>query len=492
MIGILLSGNLFQMYFFWELVGFSSYLLIGFWYTKKEAIEASKKAFIMNRFGDICLLIGIFMVLEQQGNVDILTLAKFSETQKSTLLGLLLFGGCIAKSAQFPLHTWLPDAMEGPTPVSALIHAATMVAAGIYLIIRVSPVFNPEALQIITIIGCISMLMAGSKAILQSDIKKVLAYSTISQLGLMVVAVGGGAPNLAFNHLITHAFFKAGLFLCAGTVIYSIHHTKPKIDAQNMYLMGGLRKEMPITFICFVLCTCSMIGLPFFSGFVTKDSIIELWHEKEAFGAKIVFISLLISSVLSAFYMGRQLFLVFINEKQEDDKVRITEKHNSIFIKLPIIILAVLSTFLILLILKLEVFHFNLIALINTILVLSGLYLVYFFRKKISNPVKYHSIIDQFYDTVIAKNTIKISTNISNFDTNIFDGATKLATNCSLIVANIIDWFDVNLIDGLVNFTAKLSNKIGSSFTKIQSGQFQWYISAIIVLLLIVFLASVG
>jgi NADH-quinone oxidoreductase subunit L len=490
MIGIIISGNLFQMYFFWELVGFSSYLLIGFWFTKPEAIEASKKAFLMNRIGDICFLIGIFLCFQQYGNVEINSFLSTNKSENQTLIGLLLFSGCIAKSAQFPLHTWLPDAMEGPTPVSALIHAATMVAAGIYLIIRVFPVFTPHALMVISVIGCVSLLMGGAKAIFQSDIKKVLAYSTISQLGLMVLAVGASAPALAFNHLIFHAFFKAGLFLSAGSVIHAIHHAQPKLDAQNMNLMGGLRTKLPLTFSAYSICAAAMIGLPFFSGFISKDSIIEAWAHKPGFFNQIIFISLLISSLLSAIYMGRQALLVFMGENRSADLEQVVIKENAIWIKLPLLFLAICSTFLIAPIYAVSLPTINFIAILSTIIAISGLILVYIFRQKLIFSGEYSSKIDAFYDKIIAKSNLIFAGKISWFDQYILDGFINLVTYITVELAVIIKWCDENIVDGMVNLAAKLTNRIGKNFTKMQSGQFQWYISAMVILLILIFIAA--
>lgn len=481
--GIILSGNLFQMYFFWELVGFSSYLLIGFWYHKKEAINAAKKAFLMNRIGDICLLFGIFLLFFQNGNTDLFSLKPGTLiNENNTLIGLMLFGGCIAKSAQFPLHTWLPDAMEGPTPVSALIHAATMVAAGIYLIIRIFPIFTPTALVIISAVGCISMLMGGIKAIFQTDIKKVLAYSTISQLGLMVLAVGGGYPNFGFNHLLTHAFFKAGLFLSAGSVIYAVHLANPKIDAQNMLLMGNFRRKMPVTFISFCVFSASMMGLPLFSGFITKDQIIEIWQHSTPIFSKVIFISLLISSLLSALYMSRALWLVFLRPAQIADNQLDNIKETPWQMTLPLIILAVFSTFLVIPILNLALPELNSTAIISTSISLLGI-LLFYLKKENLTDLKLSSLIDHFYQKYIAEGTLKIAEKFNYWDINYIDGTTKLITNISISISKLINWFDIYFVDGSVKFLVKLANFIAKRFSLLQNGQLQWYFSAIALLI---------
>ena len=326
-LGIVIFYNLLIIYIFWELVGLASYLLIGFWYEKKSATQASQKAFLVNRIGDVGFLVGILLVFSYFGDFNLITIIespKLAGLSGSVLLviGLCLFCGAVGKSAQFPLHVWLPDAMEGPTPVSALIHAATMVAAGVYLLARIFFMLNVEALTVIAMIGGITAFIGAFSALAQSDIKKVLAYSTISQLGYMVMGMGIGAYEASLLHLFTHAFFKAGLFLCAGAVIHTMHQIEHRLDlhfdAQNMYLMGGLRKAMPFVFICYTLSAAALAGLPFFSGFLSKDAILSGSLAWAAFkGGGVWYIIPVIgfaSAFLTAFYMGRQLFLVFFGK----------------------------------------------------------------------------------------------------------------------------------------------------------------------------------
>ncbi|MEC7199605.1 MAG: NADH-quinone oxidoreductase subunit L, partial [Verrucomicrobiota bacterium] len=274
MLGIVLATNLMQMFIFWELVGVSSYLLIGFWHERPAAADACKKAFITNRLGDFGFLIGIIMVWAAAGSLNFGLLEKAMQEQpellgaSAGLIGLLLFCGAMGKSAQFPLHVWLPDAMEGPTPVSALIHAATMVAAGVFMLCRIFFLLSPDALSIIAWIGGATALMAAVIALQQDDIKRILAYSTLSQLGYMVMAVGLHAPGAAMFHLTTHAFFKAMLFLGAGSVIHALHHE------QNIWKMGGLREKMPATYRTFLIGTLALCGVPPLSGFFSKDGIL--------------------------------------------------------------------------------------------------------------------------------------------------------------------------------------------------------------------------
>ncbi|MDZ7806502.1 MAG: NADH-quinone oxidoreductase subunit L [Gracilimonas sp.] len=287
MLGIVITDNLLLMYVFWELVGLSSYLLIGHYYEKKSASNAANKAFIVNRVGDFGMFLGImilfvnFSTFTFEALFDSIAAGQlpFGSEGWMTAAGILIFCGAVGKSAQFPLHVWLPDAMEGPTPVSALIHAATMVAAGVYLVARVFPMLTADALMVIAYIGAITALIAATIAITQYDIKKVLAYSTISQLGYMIMALGVGAYTAGFMHLVTHAAFKAGLFLGSGSVIYAMHkvlhaQNDHHTDAQDIRNMGGLKSKMPVTYWTFLIFTLAISGIPLTSGFLSKDEIL--------------------------------------------------------------------------------------------------------------------------------------------------------------------------------------------------------------------------
>jgi NADH-quinone oxidoreductase subunit L len=321
MLGIVLSDNLFSIYIFWELVGLSSYLLIGFFFEKDSAADAQKKAFLANRVGDIGMWLGILILYSQFHTFSFeqiyanLAAGNFGLSNAwLTAAGILLFMGCVGKSAQFPLHVWLPDAMEGPTPVSALIHAATMVAAGVYFVARIFIILTPDALHVIAFIGACTAFMAATIAITQNDIKRVLAYSTVSQLGYMVLGLGVGAYSAALFHLVTHAFFKACLFLGSGAIIHAMHHE------QDMRWMGGLRKHMPWTFATFTLATLALAGLPLTSGFLSKDAILAgaIGFAKVEGGGIFYLIPVLgfFSAMLTAFYMGRQIWLVFFGESR--------------------------------------------------------------------------------------------------------------------------------------------------------------------------------
>jgi NADH-quinone oxidoreductase subunit L len=353
MIGIVLAGDFVQMFIFWELVGVSSYLLIGFWYDRPSAADACKKAFITNRLGDFGFLLGIILIWSLSGSVQF---DKIHDALKSNanlfgslscVVGLLIFCGAMGKSAQFPLHVWLPDAMEGPTPVSALIHAATMVAAGVYMLCRVFFIYQlppaawPEgwtwlhgisALQIIAWVGGFTALLAALIACQQNDIKRILAYSTLSQLGYMVMAVGLAAPSAAMYHLTTHAFFKALLFLGAGAVIHVLHHE------QDIWNMGGLRTTMRTTYRTFLIGTLALAGFPLLSGFYSKDSILGAAAQRETGSVGLFFVGSFVA-MLTAFYMFRLLFVAFLGAPRSEGATHAHEAPS--VMKWPLVALAI-------------------------------------------------------------------------------------------------------------------------------------------------------
>ena len=326
MLMLVMSNNFMQLFFGWEAVGLVSYLLIGFWYTRPTAIFANMKAFLVNRVGDFGFILGIGLVLAHFGSLDYATVfAKAPELANKTIniwgsadwslmtvACICLFIGAMGKSAQVPLHVWLPDSMEGPTPISALIHAATMVTAGIFMVARMSPLFelSDTALSFVLVIGATTALFMGFLGIIQNDIKRVVAYSTLSQLGYMTVALGASAYSVAIFHLMTHAFFKALLFLGAGSVIIGMHHD------QDMRNMGGLRKYMPITWITSLIGSLALIGTPFFAGFYSKDSIIEAVALSNIAGAKYAYFAVMAGVFITAFYSFRMYFLVFHGEER--------------------------------------------------------------------------------------------------------------------------------------------------------------------------------
>ena len=325
MLMLVMSNNMLQLFFGWEAVGLVSYLLIGFWFNKPTAIFANMKAFLVNRVGDFGFILGIGLIAAYAGTLNYgEAFAKADELSKLALPGtgwmlvtvicICLFIGAMGKSAQFPLHVWLPDSMEGPTPISALIHAATMVTAGIFMVARMSPLFelSDTALSFIMVIGAITALFMGFLGIIQNDIKRVVAYSTLSQLGYMTVALGASAYSVAVFHLMTHAFFKALLFLAAGSVIIGMHHN------QDIRWMGGVRKYMPITWFTSLLGTLALIGTPLFAGFYSKDSIIEAVHESHLAGAGFAYFAVLAGVFVTAFYSFRLYFLVFHGKERFD------------------------------------------------------------------------------------------------------------------------------------------------------------------------------
>src|SRR6266446_3174880 len=339
MLGIVLSNNFVMLFIFWELVGFTSYVLIGHWFERDAAADAAKKAFITTRIGDFGFMLGILMVWAATGSVVFAEIAPRLSTFTNhpaflTTAALLIFCGAVGKSAQFPLHVWLPDAMEGPTPISALIHAATMVAAGVYMLVRVGFIIQASqtALLVIAWIGTITAVMAALIATQQDDIKRILAYSTLSQLGYMVMAVGLASNDAAMFHLFTHAFFKALLFLAAGSVIVMLHHE------QNIWKMGGLRRKLPITFVTFAAGALALIGCPPFSGFFSKDAILAVAYEHNL----PIFAVALFTAFLTAFYVIRMLVIVFFSNPRSDSARE--GRESPPVMTMPLIVLAILAT----------------------------------------------------------------------------------------------------------------------------------------------------
>jgi NADH-quinone oxidoreductase subunit L len=353
MLMLVMANNFMQLFFGWEAVGLVSYLLIGFWSVRESAVYANLKAFLVNRVGDFGFLLGIGAVLMTFNTLDYgavfdtaklhkdLTISIFpgSEWSMMSVICILLFIGAMGKSAQVPLHVWLPDSMEGPTPISALIHAATMVTAGIFMVARMSPLYelSETALSFIIIIGAITALFMGFLGLIQHDIKRVVAYSTLSQLGYMTVALGASAYAAGVFHLMTHAFFKALLFLGAGSVIIAMHHD------QDMRNMGGLRKYMPITWITSLIGSLALIGTPFFAGFYSKDSIIEAVHASHIAGSGIAYAAVLLGVFVTALYSFRMYFMVFHGEERMDHHTREHLHETPWVVTVPLILLAIPS-----------------------------------------------------------------------------------------------------------------------------------------------------
>lgn len=361
MLGLVLSNNLLSIFIFWEIMGFCSYSLIGFYHEKEKAGDASIKAFMTTRVGDVCFLLGILAIWSVVGSVNLVDIYAAISAGKFTVLNVLglsiplatfaavmIFMGTVGKSAQFPLQVWLPDAMMGPTPCSALIHAATMVAAGVYLSLRMYPLMDVgHILPLIAFIGAITAFGAATIALVQTDIKAVLAFSTISQLGYMVMGIGVGAYNASFMHLITHAIFKACLFLSAGSVIHSLHDHHTHGHVQEMPRMGGLRKKLPFTFLAMLLCTFAIAGIPFFSGFVSKDRILGdalYWGTHHGSFYYIVPFLGFSAAFLTAFYMFRMMFLTFFGEPRDEEVYEhCHHEHLEINRNVPLLILSVFT-----------------------------------------------------------------------------------------------------------------------------------------------------
>ncbi|MDP7566982.1 MAG: NADH-quinone oxidoreductase subunit L [Flavobacteriales bacterium] len=486
MLGLVVATNIFQMYMFWELVGVSSYLLIGYYYTKPSAVSASKKAFIVTRFADLGFLIGILFLSYTTGTFDFITInenaSAFAQAAPLGFMGLsiltwsviLIFIGGAGKSAMFPLHIWLPDAMEGPTPVSALIHAATMVVAGVYLVARLFPIFSavdPIALEIVAITGGVSSLFAAIIACTQIDIKRVLAFSTMSQIGYMMLALGvsgmgeeGTGFMASMFHLFTHAMFKALLFLGAGSIIHAVH-------SNNLTDMGNLRKYMPITHITFLIACLAIAGVPPFSGFFSKDEIlvaamnhnpIYFWIEWAVAG-------------LTAFYMFRLYFGIFwANDKKHD------HAHESPFsMTLPLIILAIAATFAGFVpfnelvtsdggLLNIHI-HWD-IALPSIAIGLVGIIIAYIFYKKENDlPTKMEKFFGRIYTYSYNKFYID---EVYMFVTK------KVIFNK---ISTPIAWFDRNVIDASMDGIATVTNYCSDKIKGMQSGQLQDYITAVVV-----------
>jgi NADH-quinone oxidoreductase subunit L len=341
MLMLVMANNFLQLFFGWETVGLMSYLLIGFWFKRESATFAGLKAFLVNRVGDLGFILGIAAILYYFGSLDYATVFNQVSEHKAlhayamTYICMALFVGAMGKSAQVPLHVWLPDSMEGPTPISALIHAATMVTAGVFMVARMSPLFEHSnvSLNFMLIIGSITCLFMGILGIVQNDIKRIIAYSTLSQLGYMVMALGASAYSIAIFHLMTHAFFKALLFLGAGSVIIALHHE------QNIWKMGALKNKMPITYITMLVGSLALIGFPFFSGFYSKDLIIEAVQASRLPASKVAYWIALGSVFVTALYTFRLLFVVFFGSKETQEPV----KESPTVIWLPLVLLAIPS-----------------------------------------------------------------------------------------------------------------------------------------------------
>ncbi len=509
MLGIIVADNLLLIFIFWELVGLSSYMLIGHWKEKIEASAAATKAFLMNRIGDVGFLIGLMIVWSNQNSFNLIDLSTSTEIYSwQTAASLCIFCGVIGKSAQFPLLTWLPDAMEGPTPVSALIHAATMVAAGVFLLARIHFMFTLQALDVVIIIGGITALLGALAAFVQHDIKKILAYSTISQLGFMVMAIGAGAPEAAMLHLFTHAFFKAGLFLAAGSIIHSLHQAQQQshdhFDVQDVRNLGGLQKKLPFTFLIFILCGSTLSGLPFFTGFLSKDAILTAlqgWKGNEFSWKWLLFANAFVVSFITVLYTFRMIWSVFMGDEKKTSKLLITE--SPLVMRIPLAILGLASLWFIISINPFdysswiysglqsgEHFHFSMMPVISGAWVTLALVTAYLIRdKSIQSALLLHNFyLDRVYTILILNPTSKLTNLTDQFDRKWIDGFIHATAYSQVILAHFTNWFDRNMIDGSVDGVAGLAKGIGSFTRSFQSGKIQlyilWAIFAIIIFLI--------
>jgi len=459
MLGIVLANNFVMLFIFWELVGFTSYVLIGHWFFRDAAAAAANKAFITTRIGDFGFMIGILMIWMATGSIVFSEVtprmpALASHPTFVTITALLIFCGAVGKSAQFPLHVWLPDAMEGPTPISALIHAATMVAAGVYMLVRVAFVIQASqtALLVVAWIGTITAAMAALIATQQNDIKRILAYSTLSQLGYMVMAVGLASNDAAMFHLFTHAFFKALLFLAAGSIIVMLHHE------QNIWKMGGLSRRLPITFATFAVGALALIGCPPFSGFFSKDAILALAYERNM----PIFIVGLFTAFLTAFYVVRLLVIVFFGDTRSEAARQ--SKESPPVMTGPLIVLAILAAlggfgffarnFLALPIEKEGAFVVPVLA-FGALIVGSGLAIA-IYRNRANEPIDIEVLRHKFY-----------------FD----EFYARLITWTQELLARVSAFFDRWIIDtGAVDGSSRGTWAIGALLRLIQVGNLQAYV----------------
>ena len=490
MLGMVLATNLLQLFIFWELVGLCSYLLIGFWFFKVSAREAAKKAFMTTRVGDFGLLLGMLFLYTKFGTLDFVALSAALNTNFQdvlvvgtagyvTITAFLIFMGPVGKSGQFPLHVWLPDAMEGPTPVSALIHAATMVVAGVYLVARMYFLFDvasPEALQFIAGLGAFTAIFAASIAIVQDDIKRILAYSTLSQLGYMMFALGVGSYSGSMFHLMTHAFFKALMFLGAGSVIYALHHK------QNIWDMGGLWKKMPITGTTFFIGVLAISGMPPFAGFWSKDEILaNALHN----GHPIIYSVGLFTAFLTAFYMSRLFFVVFMGPEKAEN-----HPHESPWsMTIPLMILAFFSVFGGFVALpehnfayyvRYGEFHHEAIAWgLAGISVLAGaLGIGLAYATYVKQAISAENVVARFpFVYKVLKNKYYVDELYLWIIHNLMDGLGK-----------VLYWFDIYIVDGVVNGLALITRGSGKVLRRTNTGQLQTYAMVFFIAVVVIFL----
>jgi NADH-quinone oxidoreductase subunit L len=537
MLNLVMGANFLLMFIGWEGVGLCSYLLIGFWFERKSAADAGKKAFIVNRIGDAGFLLAIMLIFVSFGTLDFYEVMggiaeRFPESEVGlgllTVIGLLLFAGAAGKSAQIPLYVWLPDAMEGPTPVSALIHAATMVTAGVYMVARCGVLFEhaPLALMVVAVVGAVTAIFSASIGLVQNDIKRVLAYSTVSQLGYMFLACGVGAFAAGIFHLMTHAFFKACLFLGSGSVIHAMEHAehasgghRPYTEMQDMRNMGGLLTHMPRTAWTFMIATAALAGLPLTAGFFSKDEI--LWKAYSSSHGHVLLWGVgVVAAGMTAFYMGRQVLMTFFGRFKGGEKMESHLHESSGAMTWPLILLALgsivagwvgiphafggsnhIEAFLEPAILAgtqpgavAQAHHAGAgteiaFALFSIAVAVAGLLLAYqFYMRKPELPSKLaerlsggHRVlynkyyVDEIYDATVVSGTLKASEGCNTFDARVVDGAVNGTARVTLLLGFISDLADMNLVDGAVNLVGYLLESLSGVFRRLQTGLVQNY-----------------
>ncbi|MDF2455930.1 MAG: nuoL [Cytophagaceae bacterium] len=542
MVMLVLSHNLLVTFISWELIGFSSYLLVGFWFNKEAAAQAASKAFLINRVADVFFLLALLLVFYKVGSFDLNVIREFYIKQYLSGyfefgVGMLLFIGCMAKTAQFPLNSWLPDAMEGPTPVSALLHAATMVAAGVYLLVKLDFLLTHDVRFVMAIVGSLTAFFGALPALTSFNSKKILAYSTISQLGYMIAAIGCSSPSASFFHLVTHAFFKAGLFLSVGAVIHALHNVHHKLahehrfvhmDPLDIRIMGGMGKKMPLVFTAYLITASSLIGIPFFSGFLSKESILNAMFTFAEYNhgiAWIVPVLGLATVLVTAYYVTRQGIWIFMGESRLKELKYYSEhvwqkvKVNQPVIVIPLVLLSISSFFFFF---SYNPFHahgwisdrdlvmwgttfrvFNsgfaeehiIVMILSLTFVSLGILLAIGLTKKsisVHAVEKKNNILTRFYfiDGVIQGLVImplqKSSVALAAFDRKGLDGIVHGIVYVTVVKAHIIAWFDRVFVDGVISLLVYSTGKFGKAFRVIQRGNVQNYLFWVLALMLLV------
>ena len=532
MVLLVISNNILLTFMAWELVGFSSYLLVGFWFDKEAAVKAASKAFLMNRVADVFFLGALFLLFVHVGSFDLIHIkAAYSQalipTNINFWIGFLFFVGCMAKTAQFPLNSWLPDAMEGPTPVSALLHAATMVAAGVFLLVKLEYLLNEEVRLIMVIVGSFTAFFGALPALTSFDSKKILAFSTVSQLGYMIAVIGCSAPGAAYFHLITHAFFKAGLFLSVGVVIHALHEVQVESAKKNSSLafntmdirsMGGMRKRLPFAFIAYLITASSLIGLPFFSGFLSKESmlnamvIMALKYEGVFWLVPVLGIS---TVCITAFYITRQGLWIFFGESHlstlkgyNEELWKTINVNKSVFI-IPLVLLSAASFFVFFSWNPFSAHHtwiynlsglavqpmpdYSLVMILSLVLVVAGVGLAYYANRNVKISDKESGVsklwsnfyyLDTFTYGCVALPLKKSSVYVAKFDKRVIDGSVHLLVYTVVLKAHIIAWFDKTVVDGVISTAVYVTGKLGKVFRVFQKGNVQNYLFWVLVVFL--------